>query len=157
VDDRRWERFLRKTSALEAIQELLRSRKAAPSSESAGALGPHAGESLAQALRDPAVRREDIEPCAPELAAYPAEWVERVLLDTRYEGYIEKERRQAAKSAKLDAMKLDPDLDYAALSGLSAEAREKLAALRPLTVGQAARIPGLRQGDIALLMVLIHR
>jgi tRNA uridine 5-carboxymethylaminomethyl modification enzyme len=53
----------------------------------------------------------------------------------------------------MDAIRLAADFDYEALRGLSAEAREKLSAVRPLTVGQAARIPGLRQGDIALLIV----
>jgi len=48
-------------------------------------------------------------------------------------------------------------LDYSALAGLSHEAREKLETVKPLTVGQAARIPGVRQGDIALLMVLAGR
>ena len=89
-----------------------------------------------------------------ELARYPVELVERVLLDIKYAGYIEKENRVAAKLAKMDAIKLDPALDYAALSSLSSEAREKLKTVKPLTVGQAARIPGVRQGDIALLMVL---
>jgi tRNA uridine 5-carboxymethylaminomethyl modification enzyme len=88
------------------------------------------------------------------LAAYPPEWLERVHLDIRYAGYIEKEARLAARSAKMDAIKLDPHLDYAALGGLSSEAREKLAAARPLSLGQASRIPGVRQGDIALLMAL---
>jgi tRNA uridine 5-carboxymethylaminomethyl modification enzyme len=57
----------------------------------------------------------------------------------------------------MDAIKLDPGLDYAAVNGLSSEAREKLKTVRPVTVGQAARIPGVRQGDIALLMVLAGR
>jgi tRNA uridine 5-carboxymethylaminomethyl modification enzyme len=57
----------------------------------------------------------------------------------------------------MERIKLDPALDYRAIRGLSAEAREKLAALRPLTVGQAARIPGVRRGDLALLMVLSRR
>jgi tRNA uridine 5-carboxymethylaminomethyl modification enzyme len=57
----------------------------------------------------------------------------------------------------MDAIKLRPDLDYDAISGLSAEAREKLKKVRPLTIGQAARIPGVRQGDTALLMVLSRR
>jgi tRNA uridine 5-carboxymethylaminomethyl modification enzyme len=57
----------------------------------------------------------------------------------------------------MDAIKLDPNMDYAGLSGLSVEAREKLKTVKPLTVGQAARIPGLRQGDIALLMVLAKK
>ncbi|MDR1930638.1 MAG: tRNA uridine-5-carboxymethylaminomethyl(34) synthesis enzyme MnmG, partial [Treponema sp.] len=75
-------------------------------------------------------------------AAFPPEWVQRVSLDNKYAGYIEKEKRSAARDARMDAVKLDPLLDYGGLTGLSAEAREKLKAVRPLTVGQAARIPG---------------
>ena len=100
---------------------------------------------------------EDILPFAPELRRYPAEWLERIRLDIRYAGYIEKEKRAAAKAAKMDAIKLNPAMDYAAITGLSSEAREKLETVKPLTVGQAARIPGVRQGDIALLMVLAGR
>jgi tRNA uridine 5-carboxymethylaminomethyl modification enzyme len=54
----------------------------------------------------------------------------------------------------MDAIKLKSDLDYSSILGLSSEAREKLKTVKPLTVGQAARIPGVRQGDIALLMIL---
>ncbi|MDR0706286.1 MAG: hypothetical protein LBF60_00220 [Treponema sp.] len=57
----------------------------------------------------------------------------------------------------MDAIKLASDLDYDALPGLSAESREKLRRVRPLTVGQAARIPGVRQGDVALLMALAKK
>jgi tRNA uridine 5-carboxymethylaminomethyl modification enzyme len=92
-----------------------------------------------------------------ELSAYPAELVERSLLDIKYAGYIEKERRFAAKAAKMDAIKLNPNTDYSALSGLSIEAREKLQAVKPLNVGQAARIPGVRQGDIAVLIILARK
>jgi tRNA uridine 5-carboxymethylaminomethyl modification enzyme len=57
----------------------------------------------------------------------------------------------------MDAIKLNPGLDYRALKGLSAESKEKLSQIRPLTVGQAARIPGVRQGDIALLIILAKK
>jgi len=92
-----------------------------------------------------------------EMSRYPAEIVGRVLLDKKYEGYIEKEIRFAAKAAKMDAIKLDPNLDYYAISGLSSEAKEKLKTVKPLNVGQAARIPGVRQGDIALLIILANK
>ncbi|MDR3161187.1 MAG: tRNA uridine-5-carboxymethylaminomethyl(34) synthesis enzyme MnmG [Spirochaetaceae bacterium] len=165
VDDRRWERFQRKTEALEAIRELLRSRKAPPAAGqersgepgAPGFLRAHAGETLERVLTDSAVRPEDLLPYAPELADYPAEWLLRCALDIKYAGYIEKEKRAASRTAKMDAIKLDGALDYESLPGLSAEAREKLRLVRPLTVGQAARIPGVRQGDIALLMVLTRK
>jgi tRNA uridine 5-carboxymethylaminomethyl modification enzyme len=162
VDDRRWERFQKKTQALEAIRELLRSRKVPGTLELEGsgataALGPHTGDPLERALTDAAVILEDILPYAPELGDYPREWFERAALDIKYAGYIEKENRAAARGAKMDAIKLDPALDYDAISGLSSESREKLRRVWPLTVGQAARIPGVRQGDTALLMVLAKK
>jgi len=156
VDDYRWEIFQKKTETLDEIRELLVQRKFSPSVDKTGneALISHAGESLERCLTDTRVELADILPFAAELSAYPAEWLERARLDIRYAGYIEKENRAAAKAAKMDAIKLDTGLDYAALTGLSSEAREKLRTVRPITVGQAARIPGVRQGDIALLMVL---
>jgi tRNA uridine 5-carboxymethylaminomethyl modification enzyme len=155
VGEERWERFVKKAAGLEAIAELLRKRRIGASAERdpTGALARRAGDSLARALTDSAVKPDDILPYAPELGEYPREWLERAALDIKYAGYIEKEQRAAERTAKMDAIRLAADLDYDALTGLSAEAREKLRAVRPLTVGQAARIPGLRQGDIALLIV----
>ncbi|MDR2257692.1 MAG: tRNA uridine-5-carboxymethylaminomethyl(34) synthesis enzyme MnmG, partial [Treponema sp.] len=160
--DERWERFLKKTEALECITELLRARKVPGREEqeqsgAAPALRPHGGESLERCLTDAAVTLGDILPYGPELSAYPGEWLERARLDIKYAGYIEKENRAAAKAGKLEAVKLDPETDYAAIAGLSAEAKEKLTTVKPLTLGQAARIPGVRQGDIALLLVLAQR
>jgi tRNA uridine 5-carboxymethylaminomethyl modification enzyme len=162
VDDHRWELFQKKAEALDEIRELLSQRRYSPAAaseagDSSAALVPHAGESLERCLADSRIELADILPFAPELSAYPAEWLERARLDIRYAGYIEKENRAAAKAAKMDAIKLDPAMDYAAINGLSSEAREKLKTVRPVTVGQAARIPGVRQGDIALLMVLAGR
>jgi tRNA uridine 5-carboxymethylaminomethyl modification enzyme len=130
IDDCRWERFLKKMETLNAVKELLAKRKVSD---------------LAAALAD------------TELAGKPAELIERALLDGKYAGYIEKEKRVAAKAAKMDAIKLDPRMDYASIAGLSAEAKEKLMAVKPLSIGQAARVPGVRQGDIALLMILARR
>jgi tRNA uridine 5-carboxymethylaminomethyl modification enzyme len=158
VDDERWERFLKKTEALDAITELLSQRRlSGTAAEAAAALASHSGETLERCLADSVVTLADILPFAPELASYPGEWLERARLDIKYSGYIEKEKRAAARAARMDAIKLDPALDYAVHTGLSAEAKEKLKIVRPLTVGQAARIPGVRQGDIALLMILANK
>ena len=160
VDDARWERFQQKSQALDVIRELFAQRKLSVDTRGdtpplpPPALQSHLGESLERCLTDTRVSLADILPFAAELGRYPAEWLERAWLDIRYSGYIEKENRVAARIAKMDAIKLDPALDYAALCGLSSEAREKLKTDKPLTVGQAARVPGVRQGDIALLMVL---
>jgi tRNA uridine 5-carboxymethylaminomethyl modification enzyme len=145
IAEERWERFVKKTEGLEAIRELLQQRKV------------EGGLSLEKRLIDSTVKSEDILALTPEFSVWPAEWLERSCLDIKYAGYIEKENRAAAKLAKMEAIKLDAEMDYAAFQGLSAEAKEKLNAVRPLTVGQAARIPGVRQGDIALLMILAKK
>ena len=170
VEEKRWERFQCKTEAIDEVVQLLKTRRVPSANAASGrtaaaynasdlpaALLTHAGDTLEKALSDPLVSMEDILPLAEELGSHPAEWLERVALDVKYSGYIEKEKRSAAKAAKLDAMKLSADLDYRAIKGLSAEAAEKLALVRPLTLGQAARIAGVRQGDIAVLMVKAKR
>ena len=139
VSNGRWERFQKKIKGLEVIEELIRKSKITNFSRG----GTSSGDDLLAAI--------------PELSSWPAGWVERVYLDNKYSGYIEKERRAAAKLAKMEAVKIPLGLDYASVTGFSAEAKEKLKAVRPLTVGQAARIPGVRQGDIALLMILTRR
>jgi tRNA uridine 5-carboxymethylaminomethyl modification enzyme len=127
IGDERWERFLKKCGALDTIRELVTAGKST---------APDSSE---------------------KLSAFPAEWVQRVLLDEKYSGYIEKEKRIIARNEKMEKVRLPPDMDYGAVTGLSAEAREKLKTVRPRTVGQAARVPGVRQGDLALLMVLSRK
>ena len=132
ISGERWERFQKKLEEMKTVEELLKKRKIS-----------------SQLQYDELLRQ------IPELSPCPREWVERVCLDIKYSGYIEKENRAAAKLAKMDAVKIPENLNYASISGFSAEAKEKLKSVRPLTIGQAARIPGIRQGDIALLMILV--
>ena len=141
IDDNRWERFMEKTRTLDEIKELLSQRK--------GSAQAAAG------VPDTDLSHDDL--AAPAALNYPPEYIERVLLDMKYAGYIEKEIRFAAKAAKMDAIKLDTNMDYFSMTGLSSEAKEKLAAVKPLSVGQAARIPGVRQGDIALLIIRANK
>jgi tRNA uridine 5-carboxymethylaminomethyl modification enzyme len=103
------------------------------------------------------LKRKNITADDEALSQYPPELVERVFIDMKYAGYIEKEKRFAAKAAKMDAIKLDPNMDYASITGLSSEAKEKLISVKPISVGQAARIPGVRQGDVALLIILANK
>ncbi|MDR2606937.1 MAG: tRNA uridine-5-carboxymethylaminomethyl(34) synthesis enzyme MnmG [Treponema sp.] len=141
VDDERWQRFCRKKEALETIQELFREQ---------GIKNYQDLQKHVSVRKQASTWKSGLE----GMEAYPEEWLERVALDLKYSGYIEKEQRAAARNARMDAVKLDPNLDYYSISGLSAESKEKLSKVKPLTIGQAARVPGVRQGDIALLMVL---
>jgi len=148
VDEARWELFNKKTEALAEIEAHLRAGRV-PSTM----IPTHSGENLAKALADPLVDMGTILPLAPVLAGYPAEWLERVALDLKYAGYIIKEQRAAARMEKMETLRIPADFDYKALVGLSKEATEKLSAVKPLTLGQASRVAGVRQGDLAVLMV----
>ncbi len=87
----------------------------------------------------------------------PAAWGECLEVRVRYRGYIERQRRVAAQSARLEHQALPAALWAAELNGLSREAREKLAHRRPATVGQAARIAGVSPADVAVLLVHARR
>lgn len=158
VDGQRRDRFERKLHAMDAVRELLRARRISQAdAERDGVFAPHVGEELSRALRDPRVAELDVAAIEPSVAAYPASWVLGVLLDLRYEGYVAKEERLSARLGKLDGSRLPPDYDYSAVPGLSSESVEKLMAIRPLSLGQAARIPGVRQSDVALLAMRLAR
>ena len=154
VDPDRRERFEQKLKGLDAIREVLRARRITTSDATLfAALAPHVGESLDRALKDPGVAAIGALALEPVLAGFPAHWLESLALDLRYEGYIAKEDRLSARLGKMDRTRLPLDLDYKAVLGLSTESAEKLALARPLTLGQASRVPGVRPSDVALLAV----
>ena len=76
-------------------------------------------------------------------------------MEIRYAGYLKKSLSQIERAKKLEEKSLPPDLDYAAIGGLRLEAREKLSLVKPLSLGQAARIPGVNPADIAVLMLFL--
>ena len=76
---------------------------------------------------------------------------EEILIRCKYDGYIVREERQVARARKFDRKRIPPDYDYKEVLGLRIEALQKFSAVRPLTVGQAARIPGITPADAALL------
>jgi len=176
VDDGRWELFGRRARAVEEVAELLRSRRVSRAEADAeAALAPHVGEPLADAIRDPRVAAL-AEGCLgveggcegaggagilrfePGLAGrYPEDVLETAWLDARYSGYEAKEARLAGRFERSEGLRVPEGFDYGSVVGLSAEGREKLSALRPLTLGQASRVPGLRKADAALLMVALLR
>ena len=80
-----------------------------------------------------------------------------VELDVKYAGYIDRQQRQVDRFERLEAMAIDPLFDYDSIEALSSEGREKLKAVRPFSVGQASRINGVRNSDVAILIVHLKR
>lgn len=92
----------------------------------------------------------------PAFAGLPRDAVEQVLIETRYAGYLERAMRTVKEAERLENAPIPPDFDYAACHGLRLEAREKLARVRPLTVGQAGRISGVTPADVNVLILSIQ-
>ncbi len=118
----------------------------------------HEGKTLAQHLKNPRLSWAEVAALdGTELAATSPRAAEQVEIEARYEGYIKRHLAEIGKVARSANLRLPEDFDYLALRGVSNEGREKLAAVRPQTLGQAARISGVSPADIALLAVRIKQ
>ncbi|HTR87139.1 MAG TPA: tRNA uridine-5-carboxymethylaminomethyl(34) synthesis enzyme MnmG [Reyranella sp.] len=93
----------------------------------------------------------------PELAAVPADIAEQLTIDARYEGYLSRQREDIAAYRRDEALALPDDLDYGAVGSLSNEVRQKLAAHKPATLGQAARISGVTPAALVALLKYVRR
>ena len=95
-----------------------------------------------------------------QLARIPSrreELIECAEILIKYSGYIERERQQAEKLERLEHVFIPETLDYSSIQALSTEARQKLERIRPTTIGQASRIPGISPHDVSVLLVLAGR
>ena len=120
---------------------------------------PEPGKSLLELLRRPEVHLADLERGHPELAALALDAATRATVeaDVKYAGYVERAGREIERLRRQESLEIPDELDLGALTGLRSEAREKLAALRPRTLGAAGRIAGINPPDVALLAVHVHR
>lgn len=163
VDDDRWRRFVEFDRARAAERERLDAATVAPSAAVNDQLAARGSAplrdrraTLAELLRRPELSHADVVAigCAAGLAdprVDPAV-AERVETEVKYAGYLERQQRDAARLSRLEDVRLPDDLDYARVRGLSNEAREKLAAFRPRSLAQAARISGVTPAAVAILM-----
>ena len=91
------------------------------------------------------------------VSKFDNEIIEQAEIQMKYEGYIQKEQEAVEKFLRLEDLLLHDNLDYHSIKSLSMEAREKLAKMKPKTLGQASRISGVNPSDISILMVHIGR
>jgi tRNA uridine 5-carboxymethylaminomethyl modification enzyme len=154
--DEQYHEFLAKQQGIDEIKELLRSNRVSEG-DATGKLQRHVGKSLYQALKDPEVALVDLVSGDPATGSKPVEWLRQVELDVKYEGYVARQERQIARFQKLEQQRIPDSFDYGAIPGLSSESRERLSEIRPLSLGQASRVPGVRNADIAVLMVALER
>ena len=112
---------------------------------------------LTQLLAYPTIGFEDLAVLWPELTQWAPEIREQIEIDASYAGYLDRQAADAAAFRRDENLRLPADLDYAGVGGLSNEVREKLIAVRPLTLGQAARIEGVTPGALTALLAHVRR
>jgi tRNA uridine 5-carboxymethylaminomethyl modification enzyme len=112
---------------------------------------------LTELLGYPSIGFEDLARVWPQIEGWSAAVREQVEIDAAYAGYLDRQAADVAAFRRDEDLSLPANLDYAAVGGLSNEAREKLAAVRPLTLGQAARIEGVTPGALTALLAHVRR
>ncbi len=161
VSERRWQRYREKMEDCVAGRKLLNSLRLSPASseiiEALGLTELQNGVSLEQLLRRPEMSLERLAGCYSELADLPKAVQEQLEIETKYQGYIERQKGQVERFSKSEEVRIPETFSYAEVKALSSEVREKLEKIKPLNLGQAARIPGVTPAAIAILGILLRR
>lgn len=169
ASDERHQLYLSKREAIDALLDFLRSTSVQPAEvngllESAGTSPIQHTTRLMDLVLRPQLDIQTLSLTLPLLREFmdaipvvPHEVVESAEIEIKYKGYIDRERLAADKLRRLDYVTIPPSICYDDIQSLSTEARQKLARIRPSTIGDAQRIPGVSPNDISVLLVLAGR
>ena len=130
------------------VQELLKAHESTPLKS---------GTTLAELIRRPELSYELLKEIDPERPELPWDVKEQVDINIKYDGYIRRQMKQVEQFKKLEAKKIPEDLDYEKVGSLRIEARQKLEAYRPISIGQASRISGVSPADISVLLIYLEQ
>jgi len=163
ISEERYRRFLKKKERVERELARLKDIRIRPEPEVQEKLAELGSAPLANTvdgitlLRRPELSYAHIAAWSPPPEALTEEEIEQVEIRVKYEGYIEKQLQQVERMAKMERKRIPPDIDYASIHGLASEAKQKLAQVRPLSIGQAARISGVTPADISILLIHLEQ
>ena len=162
IDDRRWELYQRKQEAIAAEKQRLDSVRLKASDAAAAAVEAQTGAAikgsitLADLLRRPGFHSADLMRHGLAPTDLPLDVREGAEIDIKYSGYLSRQQQQIDQVKKQEQRLIPSGIDYAAIGTLSREAREKLAAIQPHTLGQASRVPGVSPADVTALMLWLE-
>lgn len=163
ISDGRYSEFLEMKQAIEGEIKRLSKRVAPPSERvngflrSMGSSEISSGVHFAELLRRPEITYDSLKAIDDEFPGYNKNIANQIEISVKYDGYIKRQAEQAQQVKKLDGKKIPDDINYDDVYGLRIEARQKLSAARPASVGQASRISGVSPADIAVLLVYLSR
>ena len=162
VGEERYARFLERKKKYEEAMDYIRTQRFTPKEEinraleSMGTAPLTTGTGADQILKRPEMTyRKMMEMLG--CPAFDEEAVEEMEITVKYEGYIARQEAAVRKAARMENEKLPLDMDYLSFDGISTEAKQKMDKIRPLSLGQAARIPGVSPADISVLMVYVKQ
>lgn len=163
VSEERYNKYLKKKEEVEKELERLKTERVTPKEVNhilteMGASEIKVGLSLYEFLKRPEVTYDIIEQIGKGAGDDVSYYVkEQCVIMTKYEGYIDKQLKQIDSFKKLENKKLSIDLDYLSIDGLRIEARQKLTAIKPISIGQASRISGVSPADISVLLIYLEQ
>lgn len=163
VSEERYNKYLKKKEEVEKELERLKTERVTPKEVNhilteMGASEIKVGLSLYEFLKRPEVTYDIIEQIGKGAGDDVSYYVkEQCVIMTKYEGYIDKQLKQIDSFKKLENKKLPIELDYLSIDGLRIEARQKLTAIKPISIGQASRISGVSPADISVLLIYLEQ
>lgn len=161
ISDYQYQAFKKKIENIKELTNLLQTTRITPKKEvneyieQIPSTPLKDGISLYDFLKRPEISIENIKHFID--IEYTLEEEEQVEINAKYEGYIRKANKEAEKMLALEEKKIPDNIDYELIPNLASEARQKLAEIKPTTIGQAARISGVNPADISILMVYLKR
>ena len=162
IDDRRWELFTRKYAKIAAEKERLQTTRIKERDEVGLQIAADTRQkikgsiTLADLLKRPGFHYRDLEKYGLGNSELDLAQKEGAEIDIKYSGYLQRQQNQIDQISKATNVPLPEDLDYMAIETLSKESREKLAKVKPLTIGQASRIGGVNPADVNALLVYLE-
>ena len=123
--------------------------------EEYGSTALTSGISLAELIRRPELDYRKLRSLDPEFKDLPDDVIDQINIELKYEGYIERQRKQVENFRRVEGRKIPEDLDYNDIKGLRLEAQQKLNIFRPLSIGQASRISGVTPADVSVLLIYL--
>ena len=163
IEEERYQNFCRKRTAIENEIKRLESvvtganKQMQEFLEQAGSTPLKTAATLAELIRRPELDYEKLAAIDPERQPLPADVVEQININLKYEGYIKRQQQQVEHFKKLEKRLIPAEIDYDDVSNLRKEARQKLKAVRPASVGQASRISGVSPADISVLLIYLGK
>ncbi|MEF3305299.1 tRNA uridine-5-carboxymethylaminomethyl(34) synthesis enzyme MnmG [Paenibacillus sp. GYB003] len=163
ISEERYQKFMHKKSTVALEIDRLKTTKLRPEPHvqqlltELGTVPLNNAVDMISLLRRPEVTYAHLEQLSPSPFELNEEMKEQVEIQIKYEGYIEKQLIHVERLAKMEKKKLPENLNYAEIHGIANEAKQKLAQIRPISIGQASRISGVTPADISILLVYLEQ